>query len=369
MSMTSQAEEKMKVNKVMNIFPVLDAGGTEDVILKTSNYLINEKNILVSILADCSRGRKKQNFLDTGITLFDNPSATNKKDIFGNLRALKKALAHFKPDIIHTHSLYSLIIAYGARLFGGRFKIVHTGHGGPTANYDDISQYFYFMADRYITLSRESYGKISNGGKKGNVRLIYNGTSAPNEDEIHHKNNSYINGKLKLGFIGRLTKQKGLPTLISALGELNQRGINFECLMIGDGEDRAALELQVRALRLSEKVIFNGYSETPWLLMKEVPIIVMPSLWEQAGLVAIEAMIRNRTVISTNINGLKDVVIDAKTGYLFNKLDCGKLANILEEIYSGKRELIHISESKRNEFLYSERTGAKIHDLYIEILR
>lgn len=358
----------MKVNKVMNVFPVLDAGGTEDVILKTSDYLINEKNILVSILADCSGGRRKQNFVDTGIALFDNPSAKNKKDLFGNLRALKKALAQFEPDIVHTHSLYSLIMAYGARLFGGRFKIVHTGHGGPTASYDNLSQNLVFMADRYITLSRESCGKISNGGKKRNVRLIYNGTYAPNDDEVYHKNDSVKNGKLKLAFIGRIAKQKGLPTLISALGKLNQRGIDFECLMIGDGEDRAAVEIQVRSLGLSKKVIFNGYAESPWLLMKDVPIIVMPSLWEQAGLVAIEAMIRNRTVITTNINGLKDVVVEAETGYLFERQDWGRLADILEEISLGMRELIHISEFKRNEFLFSERTGAKILDLYEEVL-
>ncbi|CAI0761035.1 Glycogen synthase [Serratia entomophila] len=369
MSTAAQIEEKMKVKKVMNVFPVLDAGGTEDVILKTSNFLINEKKVTVSILADCSGGRRKQNFIDTGIELFDNPSAKNKKDILGNIRSLKKAATQFKPDIVHTHSIYSLIVAFGAKLLGGDFKIVHTGHGGPTANYDEISRNFSFMADRYITLSRESFGVISRDGKRKNVRLIYNGTSAPNEDELYHGNEPQNNGKLKLGFIGRVTKQKGLPTLIDALGKINQRGIDFELMLVGDGEDRPKLESQVSSLGLSEKVIFNGYSEAPWLLMKDVPIIVMPSLWEQAGLVAIEAMIRNRTVITTSINGLKDVVIDAETGYLFEKLDSEKLADILEELSLGKRKLIHISESKRNEFLFSERTGEKIHDLYEELLQ
>ncbi|HFF9495751.1 glycosyltransferase [Serratia marcescens] len=369
MSIAIQTEEKMKVKKVMNVFPVLDAGGTEDVILKTSHYLINEKNVMVSILADCSEGRRKQNFIDTGITLFDNPSAKNKKDLLGNIKALKKAVVEFWPDIVHTHSIYSLIMAFGAKLLGGHFKIVHTGHGGPTANYDDVSQHFSFMADRYITLSQESYGKISRNGKKKNIRLIYNGTTAPDESEVYSELSLNNHDKLKLGFIGRVTKQKGLPTLIDALGKINQRGIDFELLLIGDGEDRPDVEKQANSLGLSEKVIFKGYSESPWILLKDVPIIVMPSLWEQAGLVAIEGMVRNRTVITTSINGLKDVVIDGETGYLFDKLDSDKLADILEEISLGKRKLIHISESKRNEFFFSGRTGEKIHGLYEELLQ
>ncbi|HBL7018659.1 MULTISPECIES: glycosyltransferase [Serratia] len=360
----------MSVKKVMNIFPVLDNGGTEDVILKSSHYLINEKNVSVAIFADCSGGRRKKHFIDAGIELYDNPFAKNKINVFGNVRTLRKAINRFEPNIIHTHALYSLGVAFITRaIFGGRYKIVHTGHGGPKANYDDISKKFTFMPDRYITLSDQSYEKISNSGKKKNVTLIYNGTSAPAKEEIFSVDRSKNSKKLELAFIGRITKQKGLPTLIEALEKLNRRGIDFELSIIGEGEEKAALEKQVSAAQLTSKVKFLGFSDQPWSLIKNTPIVAIPSLWEQGALVAIEAIIRNHTIVATDINGLNNVVVEGETGYLFDKLDSVKMASILEEIAMGTKTLIDIAESVRNKLLFPERTGIKIYNLYEELLR
>lgn len=362
--------ENDKLQRVLNVFPVLDAGGTEDVILKSSEYLIKDKNIDVAMFADCSGGRRKQDFIDLGIKLYDNPKARNKKNILENINSFRNAIKDFDPDIVHTHALYSLGIAYLAKLASrSKFKIVHTGHGGPKSNYDNFSKHFTYMADSYITLSKESYEKISNKGKKGNVKLIYNGTNLPDISEVFPSNIELSEGKIILGFIGRLTRQKGLPTLVDALNIINQRGMDFEFHLIGDGEDRIALEKSVAEYDLTEKVIFHGYSSTPWKLLSRIPIVVIPSLWEQGALVAIEAIIRNHTVISTNINGLNDVVIELETGYLFEKMDSEKLANILEELSLGHRSLINIDKDKRDKFLFPERTGVHIYNLYKSLLQ
>ncbi len=370
MNMSTQVNEKMKIERVMNIFPVLDAGGTEDVILKTSNYLIGEKNVKVAMFSDCSGGQRKQDFLDLGIVLLNNPYAKNKKKIFGNISSLKKAIQEFQPQIVHTHSLHSLVIAYVNRIInGGKYKIVHTGHGGPKVNYDDISKRLAFMADKYITLSNQSFSKISENGKNKDICLIYNGTSAPQESEIFNRKILTSNGVLQLAFIGRLTKQKGLPTLIQALGILDKQGIDFEMNIIGDGEDRIALENEASVLGISEQVRFHGYSNRPWALVKDIPIIVMPSLWEQGALVAIEAIIRNHTIVATDINGVNDVVIDNETGYLFDKQNSEALARILKDLSEQKKELIFIAESVRNKFLFPERTGVKIYQVYEDVLQ
>ncbi|EMB7756306.1 TPA: glycosyltransferase [Serratia marcescens] len=362
--------EKDKLQRVMNVFPVLDAGGTEDVILKSSEYLIKDKNIDVAMFADCSGGRREQDFIALGMKMYDNPKAKNKKSIIENITSFRNAIKDFNPDIVHTHALYSLGIVYLTKLiFRSKFKIVHTGHGGPKSNYDNISKHFTYMADSYITLSKESYEKISNEGIKGNVKLIYNGTNLPDISEVYHTSSALSEQKLILGFIGRLTRQKGLPTLIDALNIINQRGIDFEFHLIGDGEDRAALEESVAMYGLEEKIIFHGYSSTPWKLLSHIPIVVIPSLWEQGALVAIEAIIRNHTVISTNINGLNDVVTEQETGYLFERMDSEKLAEILEELSLGKRALINIDKEKRDKLLFPERTGIHIYNLYKSLLQ
>jgi len=356
--------------RVMNVFPMLDAGGTEDVILKSSAYLI-ENDVEVAMSADCSEGRRKQDFIDLGIKMYDNPFARKKKKIVSNIKKFRKSIKEFRPEIVHTHALYSLGIAFLTRLiFRMDYKIVHTGHGGPKANYDSISQNFTSMADRYITLSKQSFSIISKDGKKGNVRLIYNGTSKPDESEIYANSGVPLAGeKLRMGFIGRFTKQKGLPTLIEALDIINKRLVDFELHLIGDGEDKPMIEEMVNSANLNDKVIFHGYSSSPWALLSDVPLVVMPSLWEQGALVAIEAIIRNHTIISTNINGINDVVIDGESGYLFERMDAAEFANILESLSRGERKLINISLDERREFLFPERTGVNIYNLYRELLK
>ncbi len=130
--------------------------------------------------------------------------------------------------------------------------------------------------------------------------------------------------RVKLGFsdtdivlvtAGRLVKKNGVKDIVSSLQYLSPA---CKFLSIGDGEDLAALQEQVKELKLDGRVVFNGFiahSELPDYL-KASDIFVRPSLSEGLGNSFLEAMAAGIPVIATPVGGIPDFLVDGETGLL-----------------------------------------------------
>jgi len=118
----------------------------------------------------------------------------------------------------------------------------------------------------------------------------------------------------RFAFVGRFVPEKGIPVLLDAARILKDEGQKFEVLLIGDGPERSRLEAQIVRDGLKHFVRITGFLRGAELAaaLEEVPVVVMPSVWEEAGgLSAIEHMMRGRLVIASRIGGLGEVVGDA----------------------------------------------------------
>ncbi|MBT9382257.1 glycosyltransferase [Pseudooceanicola sp. CBS1P-1] len=104
-----------------------------------------------------------------------------------------------------------------------------------------------------------------------------------------------------LGAFGRLDRQKGFDTMITAFRTLPDPGAELH--IFGEGSERAALEaLAAEDLR----VTFHGHVEDPVAAMAGVDAVLMPSRWEAYGIAALEARVAGRPLIATGIDGLRD---------------------------------------------------------------
>ncbi len=140
------------------------------------------------------------------------------------------------------------------------------------------------------------------------------------------------NDSFQILTVARLTKQKSIDTLIDALEILRGREIVARLNIVGDGDQRAALQEQTRAKHLETFVEFLGarpQSELP-NLYANCDAFVLPSLREGMGLVLAEALLCGAPVIATNSGGVTDIVRDGETGLLFPERDANALANALE---------------------------------------
>lgn len=118
---------------------------------------------------------------------------------------------------------------------------------------------------------------------------------------------------IQVGLIARLESVKGTHLLIEAANLLRNENINF--LIGGDGHLEKALK---KLSKNNNKVKFVGNVLNPLNFIKDLDILVVPSIREPLGIVNIEAGFCKIPVIATNIDGIPEVVINNHSGILIN---------------------------------------------------
>ncbi|MFD1194712.1 glycosyltransferase [Seohaeicola saemankumensis] len=104
-----------------------------------------------------------------------------------------------------------------------------------------------------------------------------------------------------IGAIGRLDRQKGFDTLITAMRR--RPDLNLQLHIYGTGADENALRLLAEN---DPRIRFMGFANDPVAAMKAVDAVAMPSRWEAYGLVAIEALSAGRILLVNDLDGLQD---------------------------------------------------------------
>lgn len=132
-------------------------------------------------------------------------------------------------------------------------------------------------------------------------------------------------------FVGRLNEQKGVSTLIDALPSV---AAPYQVDIVGDGPERGALEERAQNLRVADRITWHGalpQSDLP-ALYQRAALLVVPSIDEGLGLVAVEGQLCATPVIAANSGGLGDIVRNGQTGVLVPPLDPSSLAQAIDEV-------------------------------------
>lgn len=132
-------------------------------------------------------------------------------------------------------------------------------------------------------------------------------------------------GALRLIFVGRLARVKGLPVLFEAFEQLADLP-DVTLTVVGDGLERATLE--ARAAALGARVRFLGYrSQTEVAaLLAEHDALVLPSFAEGVPVVLMEALASARPVIATQVAGVGELVEEGVSGFMVPPGDAETLA-------------------------------------------
>lgn len=137
----------------------------------------------------------------------------------------------------------------------------------------------------------------------------------------------------RLLFVGRLNAQKGIEQLLDALAQMR---VPARLDVIGDGPDAAVLQQRAASLGVADRVQWHGSLPQPRLVdyYRRATALVVPSVEEGFGLVAVEAQLCETPVVAYASGGLRESIEDEATGYLVPPGDAAALAARLDAVLS-----------------------------------
>jgi glycosyltransferase involved in cell wall biosynthesis len=320
------------------------------------------------------------NFRELGLKFIPSYSGRNRLlDILLFLYALVKVLAAsllYKGVIFHINSasngsFFRKSILAKMALFFGR-KVVFHVHGGGFGNFIENSKEnkrnkiisLLCKTHRVIVLSDSWKDYFSKYLPQEKTIVLNN--PCPIADISYNTRN---NPKTKILFTGRLSKAKGIYDLIEAVGLLTDGSFQLEAY--GDGELEKVCDF-INKRNLGERVLINNWKPYDQILeiYRGADIFVLPSYTEGMPMSILEAMGSGLPIISTNVGGIPEAVINNENGFLINP---GDIAALTEKLDTLIRDKALREEMGRKSLGYIktrfsiETIGEKLEKIYEEL--
>lgn len=273
-----------------------------------------------------------------------SPFSSHNIDCYKQLKAIIDE-NHF--DLIHVHtptvSILTRLAARKARKEGTTVMYTchgfHFHHAAPKKNW----MMFYPMermmsrfCDYIVTINKEDFNRAKTF-HASNVRYIPG--VGVNINRIHDCKIDKRAYKRDIGVpedcvlvlsIGEMIDRKNHEVIVRALAEVQNPNVYYA--ICGKGPLREHLEQLANELGVGDRVKFLGFRKDIPELCNTADISAFPSRIEGLGLAGIEAMAAGVPLVSSNVHGILDYVIDGKTGYALNPEDVDGFAKAISKL-------------------------------------
>ncbi|RYD57367.1 MAG: glycosyltransferase family 1 protein [Sphingobacteriales bacterium] len=259
---------------------------------------------------------------------------------------VKAIIEKFKPDIVHTHAAKSGVIGRKAAEACKVPAIVHTFHGHVFHSYFSKFQTDSFiLIERYlakrstgiIAISPSQKDELANIYKicpEDKIKIIPLGLDLDliqtdqEEKRIRFRQQYFIeDDEIAIGIVGRIVPIKNHTLFVNAAAKVYaQTGKKVRFIIVGDGDMRPQLETDFGLHRIDyayypesqrkATAICTSWQSDISLVLAGLDIVVLTSHNEGTPLSLIEAQAAGKPVVSTNVGGVSDVVVNGTTGYV-----------------------------------------------------
>ncbi len=242
-------------------------------------------------------------------------------------------------DVVHVHyAVPHAASAYLARqMVNGRFRLVTTLHGtdvtrvGSDPALVSVSRFILAQSDVVTVPSnflRDAAYRQLDLKPETQIAVVPNFVDIDTFVPAKHRDakffDQYFGGDSEgpvLLHVSNFRRVKRVPELVNIFNAVHvarrkSKSSPVRLLLVGDGPERAEVELAVSSLGLQEQVVFTGMLDDVVPIMKHADLMLLPSETESFGLAALEAASCGLPVVATAVGGLPDIVVDQETGAL-----------------------------------------------------
>ena len=289
-------------------------------------------------------------------------------------------------DIIHVHDWLTTLAGISLKHTLGK-SLVLTLHsteigrsGGlnspDSLTKDSIEWWGTYEAKYIITVSTSLRSEVIEHFKVPEWKVV----AIPNGVDIEIFNRNVDRNRVRAKFgvnpddklilaVGRLVPQKGFQYLIKAMPIVLSKHTNVKLIIVGDGWMRSQLEYLIRKLGLADKVMTTGFVNDSELidLYLSADVLVVPSLYEPFGMVALEGMAAGLPVVVSSIGGLRQIVEHNKTGIWVYPGDVNSIAWGIDYILSNPAHakiLANNAKKKAKEVFSWDAIAERTIDVY-----
>ncbi len=386
--------------KVLRIINRFNLGGPSYNAAYLTKYLSAEYETML-IGGSPTKGEAHSGFImdQLNVSYAEIPEMSRSIHPINDLKAfrkIRKIIRETKPDIVHTHAAKAGALGRLAARFEKVPVIVHTYHGHVFSNY------FSKWKSKLACFIERNLAKISSAiiviSNKQREEIIDEFKICPNHkahviplgfdlsrfsSEMEKKRNDFRrkysldDSTVAIGIIGRLAPVKNHPLFFESLRMLSMKSNRWCAFVIGDGELKEDYQQTVLDMMSEEvdsqkgKIIFTSWIKQIDDALAGLDIVVLTSLNEGTPVSLIEAQAARKPVVSTNVGGVQDCMIENKSGFITDNTAQG-ISNALHQLIIDSTLRTKMGESGHDfvleKFGYA-RLASDMTVLYDKLLR
>jgi len=307
--------------------------------------------------------------------------------LWGISAKIGKLMREGKYDLVHSHLIRAdVFVALAKIIFFRKQRIISTKHGYEESALNRISlksyrvrrsSYYYIMRfiDRVfyksIFISKGLYNlftlnKIISKSKATIIHYGFKFEDVLAEKTVEEK------GPKTICVVGRLSAYKGHRFLLEAMPLILKRYPETVLKIIGWGPEENNLKRECSMLGLDKNIIFFGKRKDTEQQMKMSDVVVLPSVFEGFGIVALEAISVNRPVVTFNVPAFNEIFEKDISGWLARPYSVEDLAGEIMTVFDNESMAVQrCAEAKKklNQYFTTDRMTRETISVYHESIR
>lgn len=369
--------------KILHLISGGDTGGAKTHVINLLTELQNKIDVkLICFLKEDFYYELKEKGVN--IEVFEQ----KKRYDFSVIRRLINELKEGQYDLIHSHGARANFITFMLTRFYNipTVTTIHSdylldfkGNFYKNIVYKNINLLSLKSIDYYIGVSKKFHDMmVERGFQSDKVFTIYNGIDVKNvpktikkEDFLKKYGIETDENTVVVGILARLHPVKGVDVFLRGAKKVLEQRDDVIFLIGGDGIEKDNLIELANDLGISEKVYFLGFIEKPYDFLNSLDINTITSFSESFTYTILEGGILKKPIVASNVGGLNDLVIENKTGLLFEagneELLCQKLLKLIDNKEMRTRFGNNLYQSICDKFSSSKMADKQI-SIYKEIL-